>query len=403
MNRAVGVLMRTGLACLCVGSLAVATEVASSVGVSQPAGGMSPSLSSGSWKIQQTPSPAGPFSQLLSVSCTSTAFCAAVGNDEVSVASGVQDALTEIWNGTTWSIEPNPAPPGAVLFGVSCPSATNCIAVGYQTTTTWVTLAELWNGSDWSLVATPNPAGATTSGFTGVSCSSPLACTAVGFSSLTAGREGTCAPCQSLAESWNGAAWAIQPTPVPPGDSARYGKGVSCTSPDACTMVGYRVRQHPSYGLESLADAWNGTDWSTQRDTTLGYLAGVSCSSASACVAAADVGATPSVETWDGRAWRLVGLPVPIDTGDSLLNGVSCSSTAACTVVGEYLSSLTNEWAIIAEAWNGSTWNLQKTPDPGGASSSLNSVSCPSSTCIAVGGYKAKSGRWVTLAATEGS
>jgi hypothetical protein len=46
------------------------------------------------------------------------------------------DTLAEVWDGTSWSIDPiPPSPPslagiGGLLDGVSCTSATSCTAVG---------------------------------------------------------------------------------------------------------------------------------------------------------------------------------------------------------------------------------------------------------------------------------
>jgi hypothetical protein len=76
------------------------------------------------------------------------------------------------------------------LAGVSCTSATACVAVGYTArgvlgaTVGFVPLAEIWNGSTWRIASTPDPAHYTGSQLRGVSCVSPIACVAVGFSVL---------------------------------------------------------------------------------------------------------------------------------------------------------------------------------------------------------------------------
>jgi len=46
---------------------------------------------------------------------------------------------------------------------------------------TFMTLAEHWNGSSWSVQSTPNPPGATGSNFAGVSCPTTIACLGVGW------------------------------------------------------------------------------------------------------------------------------------------------------------------------------------------------------------------------------
>jgi hypothetical protein len=68
------------------------------------------------------------------------------------------------------------------LLGVSCiPGA--CTAIGYyETPALWTTLAEVWNGSTWQIQNIPNQANQTDK-LTGVSCISATTCIAVGNSS----------------------------------------------------------------------------------------------------------------------------------------------------------------------------------------------------------------------------
>jgi hypothetical protein len=59
--------------------------------------------------------------------------------------------------GTGWRVQAMPSPPSSpnsnnVLDGISCVSSASCVAVGSYTDTagTGVTLAEHWNGSAWA-------------------------------------------------------------------------------------------------------------------------------------------------------------------------------------------------------------------------------------------------------------
>jgi hypothetical protein len=119
---------------------------------------------------------------LSGVSCHSTKLCTAVGY--YYNTSGTEVTLAEAWNGTVWSFQTTPNPsgavePGSVLDGVSCGSATHCIAVGYYNTSaqTALMLVEAWNGTSWTIQNTPSPEAST---FYGVSCSSATDCTAAG-------------------------------------------------------------------------------------------------------------------------------------------------------------------------------------------------------------------------------
>jgi hypothetical protein len=84
----------------------------------------------------------------------------------------------------------------------------------------------------------------------GVSCPETDWCVALGSSTSSTG-SGT------LAESWNGTAWSIQPTPIPPGSTNSKLAGVSCSAPDACMAVGVAISHTGSYA--ALTEAWNGT------------------------------------------------------------------------------------------------------------------------------------------------
>ena len=124
------------------------------------------------WHIQKSPDATQPGGRIQSVSCSSAASCTAVGN-YINV-SGLSVTLAEAWNGTTWQkqVTPNPAGGGSPsLFGVSCPSANFCEAVGvYYVSASAFMLAEVWNGSSWKATILPNPAGSTYAALGKVSC-----------------------------------------------------------------------------------------------------------------------------------------------------------------------------------------------------------------------------------------
>src|SRR6476661_3698430 len=84
-------------------------------------------------------------------------------------------------------------PPGTALqselYGASCTSASACTAVGDYVTSTGAskTLAEHWNGTAWAVQSTPTPSGAADSFLQDVACTSASACTAVGYYATSAG------------------------------------------------------------------------------------------------------------------------------------------------------------------------------------------------------------------------
>jgi DNA-binding beta-propeller fold protein YncE len=114
------------------------------------------------------------------LSCTADNACTAVlGNS----------AKVERWDGTKWTSATVPTPEGGSavsLKGVSCATATSCIATGsYTKEGKTMTLGEYWNGSAWSVQSTPNLEGG--GALAGISCIAATKCTAVG--SRTIGKE----------------------------------------------------------------------------------------------------------------------------------------------------------------------------------------------------------------------
>jgi hypothetical protein len=348
-----------------------------------------------SWAIQPTLNPAGELNNdLNAVSCSSPTACTAVG--EYTDSASHLLTLAESWNGTSWAIQPSASPAGAdsQLLGVSCSSSDACTAVGFdqRTGAPSVTLAERWNGTSWTIQSTPNPAGASTSVLTSVSCSALDACTAVGYH-FAGGN-----PVAPLAERWNGTSWAIQPISGPSGTTHSQLSGVSCSGPNACTAVG-SYKPFPSES-ETLAERWNGTAWAIQSTPnptsgTQPSLSAVSCGALTACTAVGDdydgseTGNTvPLALAWNGSAWSLESTPEPSGSANDQLLGVSCAAASACTSVGGY-DDITNRGVTLAEAWSGTSWTVQPTPNAAGAQGNLlSAVSCTSPTsCMAAGGY----------------
>jgi hypothetical protein len=186
-----------------------------------------------SWKIQRSPSPAGSVgSNLEGVSCTSATACTAIGYYYRRAPEAIA-TLAEQWNGKTWTVRTGPSVTS--LNGVSCASARACTAAGSQQLGSGqlVTLAERWNGDAWTTQATPNPPTPGTSIFSGVSCVSASACTAVGWYA-----ESNPEPTGPFAEAWKGATWTVQTTPSPAGTDWSPLNAVSCTAPGTCIAVG---------------------------------------------------------------------------------------------------------------------------------------------------------------------
>lgn len=348
------------------------------------------------WTSQSVPSQGG-SAGFAAVSCPSARACTAVGNADG--VNGGQQALAERWNGRAWAIQPTSNPRVAQpngFTGVSCATIRQCEAVGFVTSQDnpagdfGAPIAARWNGSKWGLQHPGMYPGSVASSLAAVSCSSAIACIAVGDKS-----DLTLNP--AFAERWNGHRWARQHLPNrtkgPFAGIDRSLVSVSCSSASACTAVGsYTPTIHPDSPQNTLAERWTGKRWALQATPVLAttvfvtaQFTGVSCPARRVCVA---VGQRPDgvllAERWNGRKWTVQHL-----TGHGLLSSVSCTSAAACTAVG----------GNLAERWNGRTWVRQLLAVPAGAAAIvLQSVACTSGRSCTAAGYSDTNGGRHTLA-----
>lgn len=281
------------------------------------------------WVIQPTPSPTGQ-GEFFGVSCPSVTDCTAFGDDG-------QDALVEHWDGTTWTVQPSPAG-SPNLVGGSCTSPTSCTAVGLyflSGVTGERPFAAHWDGSSWTVQHVPMPAGARLADLDGgVSCSSATRCIAVGTYSLK-----TELGARPFAARWNGTAWTARAVPMPAGATGGFLNGVSCTSPARCTAVG-DYDNASGTAVPPFAARWDGTTWTVQAVNAPdgGGLDAVSCTSGTSCTAVGSLSNTGLAEHWDGTSWTVQPTPVPkhgTATYADLL-GISCLSATYCTAVGLY-------------------------------------------------------------------
>jgi hypothetical protein len=266
----------------------------------------------------------------------------AVGHDNGG-GFGKFTELAERWNGSTWTIVPTPNPPctsvtcksqgGDILYGVSCPSPTNCVGVGTMG-------IERWDGTRWTVQPSPNPNEPNSQDtLYGVSCSSSTACTAVGsFDQSGAGAAFT------LAERWNGVKWTIQPTP---NTSNSLGPpilffSVSCPTATDCMAVGYEINEG-TLNSENLTERWDGSKWSVVPDSSNANqgLAEVSCASPTDCIS---TGGTAVVEHWDGNKLTDQATPAPTGASQHEFGGANCG-TGGCTIVGSSTISTPTKYA----------------------------------------------------------
>jgi hypothetical protein len=138
---------------------------------------------------------------------------------------------------------------------------------------------------------------------------------------------GTYTP-RTLVEAWDGANWTVVPSPNP--GSLQDGlNSVSCASPGACTAVGYSSSTRP----QPLIEAWDGTSWTAASTSFAGSLGGVSCAAADSCTAVGWDGGTGSLVVSGGSSgWSVVPSANPGEQNS--LAAVTCDASNACTAAG---------------------------------------------------------------------
>jgi hypothetical protein len=312
---------------------------------------------------------------LTSVSCTSATNCVAVGYD--SGASGFMQTVVETWNGAAWSLVPSPDPSGgSVLAGVSCATAASCVAVGSTQNVSGgtATLIESLSGGTWSIVPSPNPTTGSngTDELVSVDCTAATACTAVGSYVGASGNT------QTLVETWNGVAWSVTPSPTEGGLSNTL-SGVSCTSPSTCVAAGSWVN---AFGAQQvLLEGWNGVAWSVMSsDSGTGgnALASVDCTTATACTAVGDAvneGVDQTlVETGAGEP--AVTTTATFDDSSAGVTYDTWSSVADATANGGTYVMSGTKTAKATYTFSGPqvTWVTRKGPNQGIAAVTVDGV-----------------------------
>lgn len=376
-----------------------------SVGTS-PGSELTFTTSAGLWKIQKTPNPEGASdSNLYDISCEpSTSLCTAVGK---STKSGVDSPLAQRWNGTSWSEQTAAKKSGSThnrLLGVDCPSETRCIAVGnYQNSEGGpATLGELWNESKWGVQSTPVPSEATSSELVAVGCNSTANCRAAGSAVIKGVKT-------AIVEKWVSPTWSSESIPIPAGATSSQLDGIDCIWSNFCAAVGRYTTSGGS--VKSLVMFWNGTNWSLQTVTdpvgaVESTLLDVACTpTPNRCTAvggwknSAKEQLTLAYRFNGVTTWTLQSTPNPSGSTESALQEVSCATETSCTAAGSRVSGGGGSNMTLAEAWDGSSWSIQGTPNPAGATfSAFFGVSCRSTACLGVGWSTNGSGVDTTLA-----
>lgn len=185
------------------------------VGIGLPASNVAEHWHGGRWTMTPLPLPADPATTAIflhGVATVSTTDAWAVGGLYKAGKGVVGDlqalgSVIEHWDGTTWTVVPDPVAnqPDTFLSAVEARTATDVWAVGRQSEGAGniVPLVEHWDGTAWSVSRTP--AVSQPAALYAVSASGANDVWAVGGQTMT-GTTNTAVP---LVEHWDGATWTV--------------------------------------------------------------------------------------------------------------------------------------------------------------------------------------------------
>ncbi|HEY1738445.1 MAG TPA: hypothetical protein VGI86_07035, partial [Acidimicrobiia bacterium] len=110
------------------------------------------------WTVADTPGLIGLQDDLLGVSCFDSLHCEAVGDAYRSYHGDEATALMLVGNGAQWSVQPSSTTEAQDrhVTGIACRSASDCTAIGHDTTDTMgdeQSFTAHWDGTKWSFVA----------------------------------------------------------------------------------------------------------------------------------------------------------------------------------------------------------------------------------------------------------
>jgi hypothetical protein len=341
-----------------------------------------------SWTGTQPPNPGPTSNALRGVTVLSACDVWAVGS--FVDAQGVEHALTEHWNGASWTVvhAPDQGNTDNVLSGVRAASATNIWAVGFSDdgpSSPEKTLILRWDGKHWSRQGTP-----VAGQLNGVRSVSGTEAWAVGDASSSTG--GT-----PLALHLTGGKWRRASVP-----GAGAGGGllsVAASSPSDVWAVGTffdtsgspHARRGVPGAIRPFIVHWNGRAWTHVTSPDPGAneseLNAVGVGSRTSALAVGDEqpsdGSTHTLAMrWNGKTWTRVPSPSPTPSGvetDDSLESVTVTAQGTAWAVGRTQSA--NGTAPLIERWDGSRWTTVPAPDLDGTGE-LNAVAASSASSV---------------------
>lgn len=288
------------------------------------------------------------------LACPSTTTCELVSSDgttsQVFSSADGGASWTSVFTGSDF------------LGSISCPTTTNCLAVGETINSTPTVVSTSNGGASWQ---TRSPSLTLPyADLTDASCATAASCTVVGFGWPSTAGTNQQPVVASTADG--GSSWQQGTLPT----TSLFPTAVACPSTSTCIAA-----SAAKAGEDAIITNDGGTSCSaallSSGDAPLSEL---SCPTATTCLAA---GGTAVATSGDGGvAWSATSV-VP---GLATISGIACASATACVAVGPSLGAATAV-SIEHTTDGGTSWASATLPS---GTLGLGAVSCPtSSVCYA--------------------
>jgi hypothetical protein len=268
--------------------------------------------------------------ELVSVSCASTKFCAAVDSGG--------SAYT--YSGGSWS-KPRPLSSGPLSW-VSCPTAGSCVATSDGADTVYTYSNGTWSSPD-SLIGDDGKSAHLTS----------VSCPSVSFCMATGGRD---------AYVYTGASWS-QGVLLQDGSTSKF-TAISCSSAAFCAAVDSGGRVH----------TYSAGSWSKPQSLSRGGLSWVSCPTARSCVATSD--GADTLYAYAGGTWSSPSPLIGADGNPAHLTSVSCPTSSFCMATG----------GLNAYTYSGKKWKQGRMVHKSHQFAAISCVSANFCTAVDSGG-----------------
>ncbi len=363
-------------------------------GVVVVADASAPAASGPRWPVVRTPSPSGPPNgELYGVSCASAGDCMAVGTNysDGGVIIIDQQARFRRWSKAACS---TPAACLAPRARQRAADPRETVIIGGPTA-----LIEHWDGGGWKFAPAPSAVEGELN-LVAVDCPATNLCFAVGDLATFTLNTFDVGP---VVERWNGSTWTTLTVPEVPGSVSTALNSIDCTSATHCVAVGDSItgnfRKPATVHDDAVIAEWDGTAWTIANtpaptDSTDEFLSDVSCVGGT-CIAVGGylVGDTvhPLTVRSTGSDWTAGSGAIPAGQTSTQLVSVACTGVSGCTAAGGAwagsIESYELDFTPVAERWNGSSWSIQPVPLPAGADGAgFYAVACAgASDCSAVG------------------